>query len=66
MYLCPSLQFAKLLFSKSSLLDNFSKSPGRERAGMHRNVGLSAIRVTKDFMAASLPNFDKSNPKKLG
>ena len=48
------LQIAKLFFRKTSLLEDFPKSSRRQSTRVHGHVGLAAIGMSEDFMAAAL------------
>jgi hypothetical protein len=60
------LQIAKLFFRKAGLLEDLPKSSRRQSTRVHGHVGLAAIGVSKDFMAAALSYFYKSGAQELG
>ena len=60
------LQIAKLLFRKAGLLEDLSKSSRWQSTRMHGHVGLAAIGVSEDFVAAALSYFYKSGAQELG
>jgi len=45
-----TLQVAELFFSQSCLLQDLAERAGRERGGVHRDVGLPAIGMPNDLM----------------
>jgi len=47
------LQPAELLFAETSLLENLAEGSRRQRTGMHRHIGLSAVRMAQNFMTAA-------------
>lgn len=59
------LQIAKLLFRKAGLLEDLSKSSRWQSTRMHGHVGLAAIGVSEDFVAAALSYFYKSGAQEL-
>src|SRR5437867_5010039 len=60
------LQIAKLLFGKTGLLENLAKRAGRQSTWMHGHVGLPAIGMSQDFVAAALSYFHESRSQELG
>ncbi len=60
------LQIAKLFFRKAGLFEDLPKSSRRQSTRVHGHVGLAAIGVSKDFMAAALSYFYKSGAQELG
>jgi len=60
------LQIAKLFFRKAGLLEDLPKSSRRQSTRMHGHVGLAAIGVSEDFVAAALSHFYKSGAQELG
>lgn len=61
----PRLQTAKLFFGKAGLLENLAKRSGRQSTRMHRHVGLPAIGVAQDLVAATLSHFYESGAQKF-
>ena len=51
------LQIAKLFFREAGLLEDLPKSSRRQSTRVHGHVGLAAIGVSEDFMAAALSHF---------
>ena len=60
------LQIAKLIFGKISLLEYLPKCSCRQSAGMHGQVGLSAIWMAQDLVATTLSYFYEAGAKELG
>jgi hypothetical protein len=61
-----SLERAKLFFGKPGLFENFAECSGRQATWMHGHVGLSAVGMAQDLMAATLSHFYKSSTQQLG
>jgi hypothetical protein len=59
------LQIAKLFLRKAGLLEDLPKSSRRQSTRMHGHVGLAAIGVSEDFVAAALSHFYKSARRSL-
>jgi len=60
------LQIVKLFFRKAGLLEDLPERSRRQSTRMHGHVGLPAIGVSEDFVAAALPYFYESDAKELG
>lgn len=48
------LQPAELLFAETSLLENLAEGSRRQRTGMHRHIGLSAVRMAQNLDCRSV------------
>ena len=55
-----------MFFGKPGLLENFAKRSGRQSTRMHGYVGLSAIGMAQDLVAATLSHFYNSGAQELG
>lgn len=59
------LEISKIFFGKTSLLQNLTIGPCREGSGVHRHVGLSAVRMAQNLVTAGLSDLCKPSPKQF-